>query len=101
MQSLRIRGPGPGANATGMRPCRPTRETRMSSGPRRSPAAAIPAGRGDGLCCHGPARECERTTILRSDALQRLHEHAGTPGSAYQQREIAVSSTRTLGTHRP
>ena len=26
----------------------PTRETRMSSGPRRSPTPAIPAGRGDG-----------------------------------------------------
>jgi len=32
----------------------PTFETRMSSGPRRSPAPAISAGRGDGPCCHGP-----------------------------------------------
>ncbi len=32
----------------------PTRETRMSSGPRRSPAPAIPAGRGDGRTVTDP-----------------------------------------------
>lgn len=47
----------------------PTRETRMSSGPRRSPAPAIPAGRGDGRAVTPPAPGCERAGQARSASM--------------------------------
>jgi hypothetical protein len=66
----------------------PTFETRMSSGPRRSPAPAIPAGRGDGRAVTDP---CPRMRagragpqLLRSPGQEKdMHMHP------YEMEELA------------